>query len=63
MLSFAVAKLPEGPEWSYEVKFDGYRALFTKVRLHVKAEKPPPPWRPPVLSGRLSAGAPKSYNS
>jgi bifunctional non-homologous end joining protein LigD len=22
----AVARLPEGPEWSYEVKLDGYRA-------------------------------------
>src|SRR3954471_14584533 len=25
-----VAKLPEGPEWSYEVKWDGYRALILK---------------------------------
>jgi len=22
----AVTRLPEGPEWSYEVKLDGYRA-------------------------------------
>jgi ATP-dependent DNA ligase len=27
MLSLAVAKLPEGPEWTYELKIDGYRAL------------------------------------
>ena len=27
MLSLPVAKLPEGPAWSYELKFDGYRAL------------------------------------
>jgi DNA ligase D-like protein (predicted ligase) len=27
MLSLAVPKLPEGPDWTYEVKFDGYRAL------------------------------------
>jgi DNA ligase D-like protein (predicted ligase) len=27
MLSLAVARLPEGPPWSYELKFDGYRAL------------------------------------
>jgi ATP-dependent DNA ligase len=27
MLSLAVAKLPEGPAWSYELKFDGYRVL------------------------------------
>jgi ATP-dependent DNA ligase len=30
MLSLAVAKLPEGPEWMYELKFDGYRALGLK---------------------------------
>jgi ATP-dependent DNA ligase len=30
MLSRAVAKLPEGPAWSYELKFDGYRALGLK---------------------------------
>ena len=30
MLSLAVAKLPEGPEWTYELKFDGYRALGLK---------------------------------
>lgn len=26
----AVNKLPEGPAWEYEVKFDGYRALAIK---------------------------------
>jgi len=31
MLSLAVSKLPEGPEWAYELKFDGYRALGLKV--------------------------------
>ena len=31
MLSLAVSKLPEGPEWAYEVKFDGYRALGFKT--------------------------------
>ena len=31
MLSLAVAKLPEGPEWAYELKFDGYRALGLKA--------------------------------
>jgi ATP-dependent DNA ligase len=31
MLSLAVAKLPEGPEWIYEVKFDGYRAMGLKM--------------------------------
>ncbi len=27
MECLAVAKLPDGPEWVYEIKFDGYRAL------------------------------------
>jgi DNA ligase D-like protein (predicted ligase) len=27
MQCLAVAKLPEGPDWEYELKFDGYRAL------------------------------------
>jgi ATP-dependent DNA ligase len=31
MLSLPVAKLPEGPAWSYELKFDGYRALGLKA--------------------------------
>ena len=31
MLSLAVPKLPEGPAWSYELKFDGYRALGLKA--------------------------------
>jgi ATP-dependent DNA ligase len=31
MLSLPVAKLPEGPAWSYELKFAGYRALGLKT--------------------------------
>jgi bifunctional non-homologous end joining protein LigD len=31
MLSLAVPTLPEGPEWSYEVKFDGYRTQGIKT--------------------------------
>jgi bifunctional non-homologous end joining protein LigD len=31
MLSLAVAELPEGPEWTYELKFDGYRAPGLKT--------------------------------
>jgi ATP-dependent DNA ligase len=27
----AVDRLPEGPEWQYELKFDGYRALAFKT--------------------------------
>jgi DNA ligase D-like protein (predicted ligase) len=30
MQCLAVAKLPEGPDWEYEIKFDGYRALGIK---------------------------------
>jgi bifunctional non-homologous end joining protein LigD len=25
-----VSKLPEGPDWTYEVKLDGYRAIGVK---------------------------------
>ena len=31
MLLQRVPSLPEGPEWSYEVKLDGYRALAIKT--------------------------------
>ena len=31
MLALAVTKLPEGPVWSYELKFDGYRAIAVKA--------------------------------
>jgi hypothetical protein len=30
MQCLAVAKLPEGADWEYEIKFDGYRALDIK---------------------------------
>ena len=30
MQCMAVAKLPDGPDWEYEAKFDGYRALGIK---------------------------------
>src|SRR5580658_5421685 len=30
MQCLAVAKLPEGPDYEYEIKFDGYRALGIK---------------------------------
>ena len=31
-----VSQLPEGPEWLYELKFDGYRALLSKDGEHVE---------------------------
>ena len=30
MQCLSVAKLPEGPDWQYEIKLDGYRALGIK---------------------------------
>jgi bifunctional non-homologous end joining protein LigD len=43
MVASAVDKLPEGPEWLYELKFDGYRALLIKhgdeVRIHSRKDK------------------------
>jgi ATP-dependent DNA ligase len=36
MLSVAVTKLPEGPSWTYELKFDGYRALGVKANGQVR---------------------------
>ena len=43
MAALIVDKLPEGPEWLYELKFDGYRALLIKneemVRLHSRKDK------------------------
>ena len=30
MLALAVDRLPGGPEWEYELKLDGYRALAVK---------------------------------
>jgi bifunctional non-homologous end joining protein LigD len=43
MAARVVEKLPEGPEWLYELKFDGYRALLIKdeemVGLHSRKDK------------------------
>src|SRR5271156_1983894 len=36
MLCRAVKELPTGPEWAYEVKLDGYRALGLKTEGHVR---------------------------
>jgi bifunctional non-homologous end joining protein LigD len=36
MAARLVERLPEGPEWIYEVKFDGYRALLLKRGSHVQ---------------------------
>src|SRR5688572_22375350 len=43
MAARVVEKLPEGDEWLYEVKFDGYRALLLKdggnVRIRSRNDK------------------------
>lgn len=43
MAALSVDKLPEGPEWAYEVKLDGYRALLmkdgTKVQIRSRNDK------------------------
>ena len=36
MLALAVTKLPEEPVWTYELKFDGYRALGIKANGKVR---------------------------
>jgi bifunctional non-homologous end joining protein LigD len=36
MAALAVKKLPEGDEWLYELKWDGYRALLIKDGQHVE---------------------------
>ena len=36
MAALAVEKLPEGAEWLYELKFDGYRALLLKDGSHAQ---------------------------
>jgi bifunctional non-homologous end joining protein LigD len=36
MLLLRTEKLPEGPEWIYELKLDGYRALAIKSGGHVQ---------------------------
>src|ERR1700677_1320017 len=39
MKCLAVSKLPTGPAWAYELKFDGYRAIAFKTsdRIHLKS--------------------------
>jgi DNA ligase D-like protein (predicted ligase) len=36
MAAQVVKRLPEGPNWTYELKFDGYRALIIKDEQHVE---------------------------
>jgi len=36
MMAKLTDTLPEGEQWTYEVKWDGYRALLLKERMHVQ---------------------------
>jgi bifunctional non-homologous end joining protein LigD len=36
MLATRVDKLPTGPDWEYEVKWDGYRILAVKISSDVR---------------------------
>ena len=36
MAAQVVKSLPEGDDWTYELKFDGYRALIIKDELRVE---------------------------
>lgn len=61
MAALSVATLPEGPEWSYELKLDGYRALIIKdsvsIRVRSRNDKDLMPMYPAVTAAgrRLQA--------
>src|SRR5689334_21146239 len=61
MAALSVAVLPEGPEWSYELKLDGYRALIikdgTSIQVRSRNDKDLMPMYPAVAAagGRLQA--------
>jgi bifunctional non-homologous end joining protein LigD len=61
MAALAVDALPEGPEWSYELKLDGYRALVIKdgasIRIRSRNDKDLMPMYPAVAAAgrRLQA--------
>jgi DNA ligase D-like protein (predicted ligase) len=61
MAALAVRALPEGPEWSYELKLDGYRALIIKngttIQLRSRNDKDLMPMYPGIvtLARRLNA--------
>jgi bifunctional non-homologous end joining protein LigD len=59
MTAKVVTMLPEGPEWMYEVKLDGYRALLMKhdghVRIRSRNEKPLSYPQVEAAGGRLKA--------
>src|SRR5581483_7226618 len=61
MAAVAVKQLPEGDEWLYEVKFDGYRALIIKdgssVELQSRNHKDLTPMYPGIAAAALNLRA------
>lgn len=61
MAASAVKQLPEGEEWLYEVKFDGYRALIikdgTRVELQSRNHKDLTPMYPGIAAAALKLRA------
>jgi bifunctional non-homologous end joining protein LigD len=61
MAAVPVKQLPEGPDWLYEVKWDGYRALIikddTRVELQSRNHKDLTPMYPRVAAAALKLRA------
>jgi DNA ligase D-like protein (predicted ligase) len=63
MLATLASQLPIGPPWTYEVKWDGYRALavkeYNRVRLESRNQKDLTRDYPTIVSAILAAPQPK----
>jgi len=63
MLATSAKELPVGPHWTYEVKWDGYRALavkeYTVARLESRNQKDLTRDYPTIVSAVMAAGHPK----
>ena len=61
MAAVSVTELPEGDEWLYELKLDGYRAILLKegnqVQLRSRNDKDLTPMYPALISAGLQIGA------
>lgn len=61
MAAVQVAKLPEGPEWLYELKLDGYRALLMKdgpkAQVRSRNDKNLTRMYPSIVRSTLTLGA------
>jgi ATP-dependent DNA ligase len=64
MEALSVAEIPEGPEWAYEPKWDGFRCIAfredERVVLQSKSNKPLDRYFPEVVAA-IRALAPKSF--